>query len=214
VISNNEIETLIKKLHQAGNINQLKGFGWAYEGRFVYVLTCDNWTRQYDSRTNNWATRQSYGLPRWRVNDVIRFGEKLIGADYAKGQLYLMDSAYHDEVGDPLIRDVITPPVHAFPYPIKAHTLYLDAATGVGLNTGGDYADDPKLLVAWSRDAGNSWSVERERSLGRMAQMNRIKPIRRLGIASDKGLVFRFRLTAPVEHVMLQAALEFDKLQP
>jgi hypothetical protein len=214
VISTPEIETLIKDLHVAGNIGQLKGFGWAYEGRFFYALTSDTWSRCYDSKSTSWCSRKSYGISRWRVNDVVRFGEKLIGFDYANGQMYQMDMAYFDEAGSPKVCDVITSPVHAFPYPIKGRALYIDAATGVGKNTGSDYIDDPKLLVSWSRDGGISYLAERERSLGRTAQYRRVKPIYRLGRASDKGFTFRFRLSAPVQQVMMQAAIDFTRLKP
>lgn len=214
VISNNELHDLIKTLHRAGRISELRGFAWAYAGVYFYTLTCSDWSRCYDSKTNNWHIRKSYGMAPWRIGTVVTFGAKLIGGNYSTGQLYDMDLTYNDEAGDYHIRELITPDVNAFPYPIKAHGLYLDAATGVGLNSTDDYQADPKLMISWSKDSGYSWSSERERTLHRTAKYRRVKPIFRLGRTQSRGLLLRIRLSAPVPYVMLQAALSFTKLRP
>jgi len=212
VISTNEIEELIKDLDEAGNADQLKGFAWAYAGRFFYALTCSSWTRVFDSSTGHWHTRQSYDLDRWRVSTVFKFGNKIIAGDYNTGQLYTLDNKTFTEAGNYLVSDVITPPVHAFPYDIKFKGMFIDAATGVGLNSTDTHASAPKMLISWSDDGGYSWSVERERDLGATAQYRRIKPIYRMGKTGQKGRIFRFRISAPVERVLMQAAISFDRL--
>lgn len=212
VISTNEISKLIKALHLAGNISQLKGFSWAHDGRFFYALTCASWTRVFDSKTGHWHTRQSYELDRWRVNTVVPFGTKLIAGDYSTGQLYTMDFSTYTEAGNHLPIEIIPPPIHAFPYRIVANGLYIDAATGVGLNSTDAHASDPKLMVKWSRDAGKSWSSERERTLHAAEDVRRVAPIYRLGKAGQKGITLSFRLSAPVERVVIAAALDFDRL--
>ncbi len=214
VISTNEISKLIKELHTAGNIGQLKGVAWADDGRFSYALSCDSWTRVYNSKTGHWREQQSYGLARWRVSEVVKFGSKLIAGDYQSGQLYEMRADIYDEAGQPLIAEVITPHVHAFPYDITMSALYIDMARGVGTNSASAHIADPKLMVSWSKDSGLSWSAERERSLGALGQSaKRIQPILRLGSAGQHGVVFRFRISAPVERVFMSAALDFDVLR-
>lgn len=215
VISTNEIEKLIAELHRAGNIAQLKAYSWAAEGRFRYVLTCDGWTRAYDSKSGRWATRKSYELDRWRISAVVPFGNKLIAGNYLTGQLYEMSSDFFSEDGQYKVMEVITPTISAFPYGISVNRLYIDAATGVGLNTPDTaHTFDPKIMVSLSKDGGYSWGAERERSLGKLAQtFRRVPRINRLGRASDKGFALRLRISAPVEQVMIQMAAEYDLLK-
>lgn len=214
VISTNEIEEMIKTLDEAGNAAQLKGMAWAYAGRFFYALTCNDWTRVYDSKTGYWHTRKSYGLDRWRVSTVFKFGNKLIAGDYTTGQLYTMSNTVYTEDGNYLVSEIITPHIHAFPYKLKFNALYVDAATGVGLNSTDVHASDPKLLVSWSDDSGYSWSPEVTRALGTDAEYRRITPVRRMGRSkNDKGRLYRLRISAPVPRVTMQMLLDFDKLE-
>lgn len=214
VISTNEIEEMIKDLDDAGNADQLKGFAWAYAGRFYYCLTCNTWTRVWDSKNpSNWHARRSYELDRWRISTVFKFGNKIIAGDYETGQLYTMSNKVFTENGTHLVSDIITPTIHAFPHKLKFNALYIDAATGVGLNSTDEHARDPKLLVSWSDDGGHSWSVERERTLGTTAEFRRVKPVRRMGRSKNaKGRIYRFRISAPVERVMMSASIDFSQL--
>lgn len=214
VISTNEIQQLIKNVHDAGNINQLRGFGFADSGRFAYCLTCDTFSRVWDAKVG-WYERKSYGLNRWRVGSVVQFGTKLVAGDYATGQLYELRGDVYDEAGDPLIAEVITPVVHAFPYRLALNGLFIDMARGVGLNSPQDHIANPKLTVAISRDGGDSWGAERERNIGTLAQKaKRIQPIYRMGTCSQAGAQFRLRLSAPVERVIMSMALDSDRLAP
>jgi len=213
VISTPEIEELVKNLAEAGNASQLKGMAWAYAGRFFYALVCSEWTRVLDSKTGHWHTRQSYGLNRWRISTVFKFGNKLIAGDYTTGQLYTMSNTVYTEDGNYLVSEIITPHIHAFPYKLKFNALYVDAATGIGLNSTDAHASDPKLLISWSDDSGYSWSPEVTRSLGTDAEYRRITPVRRMGRSkNDKGRLYRLRISAPVPRVTMQMLLDFDKL--
>lgn len=213
VISTNEIEELIKKLDKVGNSSQLRGMAWAYAGRFFYNLTSNSWSRTFDSKTGRWCTRKSYGLDRWRVSTVFRFGNKIIAGDYSSGQLYTLDNEVFEDNGSYMVSEIITPTVDAFPYNLKFNALYLDAATGVGINSTSAHESNPSVLIDYSDDGGNSFKNERERSLGTDAEYRRIKPLRRLGRCGDKGRIFRFRISSPVERVFLQAMVDIDKLE-
>ena len=213
-ISTNEIESLIEALHRAGNIDQLRGHAWADAGRFFYALSCDAWTRVWDSKTGQWHTRRSYNLNRWRIGPVTQFVNRIIAGDYDSGQLYEMSYSAYDEAGNNLVMEIITPTVHAFPYRLNFNGLYIDAATGTGLNSTDDHEASPKMLVSWSDDSGNSWSAERERDLHGLGQnLNRVQPIYRMGRAGQKGRQFRFRMSSPVQKMMMQIAVDFDRLK-
>lgn len=213
-ISTPEIESLIEKLHKDGNIAQLRATAWADAGRFFYSLSCDSWTRVWDSKSGQWHTRKSYNLDRWRVGVVVPFGDKLIAGDSVTGQLYEMSDRTFDEAGANLIMEVITPTVHAFPNRLSFNALYIDAATGTGLNSTDAHESAPKLMVDWSDDSGNSWSATRERDLHGLGEnFKRIQPVYRMGRTGQKGRQLRFRMSSPVEKLMLQIALDTDQLR-
>lgn len=213
VISTNEIEDLIKAVDVAGNASTLKGFAWAHAGRFFYALTTANWTRVFDSKTGNWHARQSYGLNRWRVSAVASFANKIIAGDYANGQLYVMNFETQTEAGNHLVRSILTPPVHAFPYRLQFNGLFIDAATGIGTNSTDSHASNPELMISWSDDAGHSFSTERTRALGTTAQYKRVQPIYRLGRCGEKGRIFKFSISSPVDSLLISASVDFDRLR-
>lgn len=212
VISTNEIEDLIKAVDVAGNASTLKGFAWAHAGRFFYALTTADWTRVFDSKTGNWHTRQSYGLNRWRISAVASFANKIIAGDYASGQLYVMNFETQTEAGNHLVRSILTPPVHAFPYRLQFNGLFIDAATGIGTNSTDAHASNPELMISWSDDGGYSFSTERTRALGTTAQYKRVQPIYRLGRCGEKGRIFKFSISSPVDSLMISASVDFDRL--
>lgn len=213
VISTNEIHKLIKALHDAGNIGQLKGIAWADDGGFNYSLSCDTWTRVYNAKTGHWREQESYGLSRWRIGEVVQFGNKLIGGHYASGQLYEIRSDVYDEAGDPMIKRIIPPTVSAFPFGLVFNALYVDAARGVGLNSTEEHLANPEIMVRWSDDGGDTWTAHRNRPMGRIGQKGkRIQPITRMGRCRDTGRLFEFSISAPVERAMMQISLDTDVL--
>ena len=213
VISSNEVSAAIKTLAEAGRASELRATAWASAGRFFYALSCADWTKVYDGKTGFWHDRKSYGLNRWRVSEVTRFGNKIIAGDYVNGALYEMSDSYFDEAGDYLVKEIITPHVHAFPHAVQFHALYLDIVLGVGLNSSDVHAAHPKVLIDWSDDGGTSWSVPREKPLGAQSQVSQRVVVRRLGTCGPKGRLFRFRISAPVETLVMSAAVDMEILQ-
>lgn len=107
---------------------------WTRDGHtFLCWSSPGAWTRVYDLTTGKWHDRTSYGDSSWRVAHVLKFGTKNIAGDASDGILYDMSPDYYDEDGDPLILDITTPPVHAFPGRLEFNALYLDIIPGVGL---------------------------------------------------------------------------------
>lgn len=215
VISNDEVSDLLRKLHEAGNISDLRSTAWAWGGNFFYQLSCSDWTRTFDAASGYWHDRKSYLSERSRISQVIRFGNKLIAGDADTGQLYQVSRDYFDEAGNPLVMQIVTSPVHMFPYRGRMNGLFLDAATGVGLLNDTDSNENPQILIEWSKDGGKTFPYRRVRYLGRKAKdAHRITPIRRLGRFGHKGLVFRLTIDASVQRLVLAAAMDAEKLQP
>jgi hypothetical protein len=213
VVSTNEIEALIETLDQEGRASELTATAWAAAGRFFYTLSCNDWSRTLDSKTGFWHDRKSYGQERWRVSQVVKFGNKLIAGDRETGQLYQMRSTYYDEAGDYLIREVITPAVSAYPYEIRFNAMFINITLGVGLNSAAKHEREPKLMVKWSDDDGASWSPERIVDLHKDADERPYKTIiNKLGTCGPKGRVFSFRISAPVRTAMMSVFADIDVL--
>lgn len=213
VVSTGEIEDLIRRKAEDGTIRSLRGFSWSWGGRSFYAISCPDWTRVYDCKTGWWHERKSYGAESWKVGKAVPFAGKIIAGDLQTGQLYRMQEDLYDEAGQPLVLEIITPPVHMFPYGGICNALYPDIVSGVGLNTTAPQNLDPVMLVDWSKDGGETFCSAREVKLHRLGQTGRrIQPITRLGRFGQKGIVFRFRISAAVKKVMISLQADIEQL--
>ncbi len=214
VISNGDIENKLRLLAEAGTLDTLRSTSWSWGGHSFYALSCADWTYVYDAKSGLWHERQSYLSPRWRVSKVITFAGMLVAGSATTGQLYLMNDDTYVEGSQAHVLEVITPPVHAFPYGGVCNSLYVDAVSGVGLNTTTSHNLDPVLLIDWSKDGGDTFGTPREVPLHRQGKTaRRLAPIFRLGRFGQKGLVFRFRISAAVQKVLMsEPMLDIDRL--
>lgn len=71
----------------------LKSFSYSINGHTFYTITGTGttpFTWTFDTTTGLWHERQSSALSRWRINDAVQFGTKVILGDYTNGALYEM----------------------------------------------------------------------------------------------------------------------------
>lgn len=115
------------------NVANIVAVTWREEGHTFYCISGSTFSYSYDLSAKLWHNRESYGLSRWRVSCVAEFNGQLVAGDYASTKLYTMGANNYDEAGTPMIVEIITPPVHAWPERVKIATLYLDMIPGVGL---------------------------------------------------------------------------------
>lgn len=193
VISSAEISELLSVLDRDGDISSLRATAWSWGGSFRYALSCADWTRVYEPG-RGWMDRKSHGLERWRVAHVFQFGNKLIGGDYATGQLYELRNDLYVEADAPMLVQIVTPAVTMAPYRMIGDALAINMLGGVGTET----ATDPKVTVEWSRDGGKSYHGSVELSLGRLGDEVERFTVHRLGMADRRGLVFRISIAADV----------------
>lgn len=213
VVSNGEIENLIRQLAETSRLGELQSTSWSWGGRSFYALSSNTWTRCYDCKTGGWHERYSYGSTRWSIGKVVTFGNKLIAGHIGQGRLYQMTEDAYDEAGNPLVMEIISPPVHMAPYGGIVDALHIDVVSGVGLNTSAPQNLDPVMLVDWSKDGGDTWCAPREVKLHRLGQTGRrVQPLTRLGRFGQKGVTFRFRISAAVKKVVLSASIEVEQL--
>lgn len=145
----------------------------------------DTNTMGYDVTTQQWHERQSYGRSNWRAGPGL--------GDDETGTIWEL-SGYLDDGG-------------VFERRFRAgarltgvaiiNNLRLMAEVGTTDYLTGDYAD-PAIEMRASNDAGNTWSEWESTTLGEIGQYRHRVEWRRLGMFDDPGMLFEFRVTAPV----------------
>lgn len=207
-VSNHEIDRLIR---DEPNPSDIRAYSWVEDGHSFYAISGTSFTKVLDTGTMTWHDRKSFGRSRWRPAEHATFSRMNIFGDLETNQLYRSIPELYEEDGDRIRCEVIIPAIHMFPKRFKVGAIYVDALTGVGLNTDDDDAD-PKLMLAVSRDAGASWGPERMCSLGRLAQRQvRIKE-RTFGNFDHNGMTLRLACTAKVAKAIQGVAIEADPL--
>lgn len=85
-------------------------FTWEDRGHKVYYLTFpDGQTWGYDVVSGLWHRRESYGLNRWRLNDVVRWGNAWYGGDMQDGRIWRLDWDYPAEGDQPMVSERTSP---------------------------------------------------------------------------------------------------------
>lgn len=177
-----------------GDANNIEMFPYVIGGHSCIVVKSPSWTWVLDLDTLHWHERKSYLIAYWRsVGAVNAFG-KWIGGDTASGNLLDITETKRDEDGSPLVWQVESGPVTAFPNRMAVGQASFDIAQGVGIATGSDPTQtDPVVSIEWSDDAGTSWSIPRIRKLGRQSEQPRGVKVTRCGSTKAEGR--RWRLT-------------------
>jgi len=210
-ISTHAVERAIEDL---ADRSQITATSWVRDGHTFYSLSSPAWTWVYDTTTQLWHERKSYGLDLWRVSVVTTFGDRLIAGDRDSGILYEMSPDFADEAGAPLVLDMTMPPVHAHPKRLTVNTMYVDAERGVGTGQGTAPNIDPEIVLSWSKDGGHSFTGSRPLKLGQQGQRRRLLRTHRLGQAGDAGFVFRLQCSAKVARAIygMSAEVETDEV--
>ena len=207
-ISTNAVERSIEDLSDR---SMIKSATWVKDGHTFYAITSDDWTWVYDTSTQLWHERKSYGQANWKVSTVTAFDGRLIAGDATTGVIYEMSSDFYDEAGSPLVSEIILPPVHAFPYPLIFNALYLDVQTGVGTGQGDAQDIDPEIMVEWSEDGGDTFAGQRMLKLGEQGRSTTRVRTYRLGQSKEDGRVFKISMSAKVARALYGVSVDFDR---
>lgn len=212
-ISTPEIDRLIRDEPNPANI---RAYSWTEDGHAFYAISGTSFTKVFDTKfvgdpQRGWHDRKTFGRTRWRPAEHATFAGMNIFGDLETNQLYRSVPELYEEDGDRIRCEAILPNVHMFPRRFKVPAIYVDALTGVGLNTSDDDAD-PVLMIDVSRDAGASYGPERQASLGAMAQRHvRIKE-RGWGNFDHNGMTLRLACTAKVARAIQGVSIEAEPL--
>lgn len=193
------------------NGNDITATSWVASGHTFYCISSSRWTWVYDTVTNTWHERKSYGSDCWDISTVIRVNDKLIAGSRTTGMLYEMSPNYKDENGTSLISQIILPPVHAFPNPLTFNAVYIDVQTGVGTGQGETQNINPNIMLEWSADGGDIYKGSRLLSLGQQGKnLTRVRAFR-LGQSKEDGYTFRLTWSANVARALYGMSADVEK---
>lgn len=104
---------------------------WEDRGhKVLYVTSPQAFTLGYDFATGMWHERDSYDLPRWRVNNIVSWNGMRIAGDFTNGKLYVLDWDTHHEDGLPMVSERATGYTHADQNKVRAAYAELMFDTG------------------------------------------------------------------------------------
>ncbi len=180
-----------------------ESFSWVYHerGSAFYVLQVRglDTTLVLDVSTNAWHERV-YLNPmtgkeeQHRGSCHVFFGQKHLVGDRLTSQIYEMSLDFHDDDGDEVLRERITPHYDEERRLITHSQFELDMEIGVGTQAG--QGKDPQVVLTYSDNGGRTWSSELRRDLGKVGKYSTRVKWNKLGRARDR--VYRIRITDPV----------------
>lgn len=183
---------------------QCVGNAWIENGHSMYGLTYHEATWVYDISTQLWHERQSYGLPNWKAQFILRADNQTLVGDRISNQLGILDAGTFTEWDQPLVASSTSPAVAQDNELIPHASLELVFEQGVGSGSG--QGANPKVMLDWSDDGGRTWSNEIWRQLGKAGEFRRTALFNRLGQSRDR--VYRYKISDPVRRTLIQALLK------
>jgi hypothetical protein len=116
--------------------------------------------------------------------------------------------------GDPLLIQIDTGPMGAFPSPIRVNGIELYLTKGAGRALGIDPLEtDPDISISISRDGGQVWSNPRVIKIGRQSRTDQRVRSGIWGQAQNQGVRWRFRESAPLSFGFMGADMQVDPLR-
>ncbi len=180
------------------------GLGYEQAGHTFYEISSRDGrvSHVYDVTAQVWATRQSRNpITGQNGRDVAEwhayaFGKNLVG-DYRTGKLYELSLTDFRENGAFIIKERTGGVLSSKGKRIFIARFGLDAQMGVGAGDTCGSDENPQAMLQLSYDGGNTWGVERWRSLGRIGQYGLQCEWTRLGWGYN--VVARVRVSAGVQ---------------
>jgi hypothetical protein len=164
------------------------------------------WSWECNLTTGTWNERRSYGQDCWRVARTIKAFSTWLAGDRQTGAVLEISAAAQREGSDPLVLEIVSGAVAVFPDGLQVPRLKVSMVAATGIAAGADPIEtDPQLEIAWSRDGGHRFGTPVTRAIGRHGEGRRAIAVNRLGLCTDKGFRFRFRVSDPRPVIMFGA---------
>ncbi len=200
-ISNHAIESEIASYSR---INDAFSFVYQENGHSFVLMTFPTAKKTwcFDAITGMWHER-SYHNPitskqeHHRAASYSFFMNMHLVGDRLNGKIYQLKQDSLTDDGAAILRERVTPVINPHGSRLIFDELELMAQVGQNSNI------DPQVIVDWSDDRGQTWSLSRQQSLGKIGQYANRVIFRRLG--QSFGRVFRIRMSDPVRLVITGA---------
>lgn len=196
-----------RMLQAVSDVTQLRASVFVSAGHAFWVLRGPDWTMIYDISTGEWHERQSIGQETWRaIYSVNAFGEWLV-CDEESGDVYRVNDRSFREAGGPLVYEVRSTQMHAFPSRQAVVKASFDMVTGIGEDRGlAPIQTTPRVSISWSDDGGRTFASPLLRSLGTQGQVVPID-IYRTGLTQRVGRQWRLQVSDPVEVALMGGSM-------
>ena len=231
VVSNPYIS---RKIREASDWSSIRATTYERDGSMFYSISCDDFTLTYNMASDMWHEEKSYGLNRRLMNGIARNGKQHFTGNYAEGIVYTLERTAHTDGSGtkPIVMEIETPPIHAFPDRLRVKSLFIDALFGHGLKPDVDEAEsarmeenptpgesidsdeeEPKLLVHISEDGGENFSFLEELSLGDINSKYEELRVQGVGTSEQAGFVFKLTSSTPVVRGILGMSADITKVR-
>lgn len=180
-----DIEQLVDKedLRLWGYVTGDRGFLVIYSSEFTWV---------YDFKEQRWHNRQSYQRVTWQCKHYMRFANKDLVAPDQSGDLFYLDDESYSEDGQHIVWEFTCPLVTNFPNGGTISGLHFDIEVGTALGASAEDEDqEPMFTVFISRDAGKTYGIGRQLSLGRRGVWRKRLSLNRCGDFGREGFIVR-----------------------
>ena len=207
-VSTSDIENLFSSFSTVADAIALT---YLVDGHPMYQLSFPTAGRSflYDSLTSIWSEVQTgvTVMARHYGNLGIAFNAQNYMADYSSGNIYLVSTLNYTDNGTPIKRVAASRHIHGDGNVLNISQLWLDMATGVGLQAG--QGSNPKIMMRVSKDGGRTFPIERWAPIGAVGQYLAPRAIwRRLG--SGRDFVFEFVMTDPVQFTIVKGSVSTE----
>ncbi|MCK5609557.1 hypothetical protein KAR91_47220, partial [Candidatus Pacearchaeota archaeon] len=147
-----------------------------------------------DLKTGMSHSRESEGIDYWRVNSATKFNEKIICGDIIDGKLWQLDPNNRTENGGILRTKLVTPTIS---WDKDTTIPLIEIDMEVAQTTDPDL--DPKMLVYYTKDGGNTYINKGHISLGKIGNHRARVPLRGFGrVVRNKDFGLKLEVTAAV----------------
>jgi hypothetical protein len=191
-ISSNAVEKTLKNV----DLTDVSAYTYQNEGHLFYVLTIpkNNITWSYDITTGSWHIMKSYQFGRHQSSNSIFFDFKTLVGDFQSGRIFIMDSDFYTDDGQPIVKEFVLPTVNNGREFLKVSSFELDMSSGVGLVDG--QGSDPIIYLSFSKDSGKTWSNLKEGRIGKIGEYFKRVIWYRLG--ASRQFIFKIRTSEPI----------------
>ncbi len=158
----------------------------------TYYITfpSENYTWGYDVKTGLSHRRES-SSGSWRVNGATKFVDSIICGDSLSGTLWVLDPSNRTEDGNILRTKLVTQSL-SFEQNITIPLIEIDMEVAQTK----DPLADPKMLIYYTKDGGNTWINKGHISLGKIGNHRQRVPLRQFGrLVRHKDFALRLEVT-------------------